>query len=152
MRYARIQDGVVAEIIVVSDDLSIIDVVHPSIAATCVAAPANIQPGQTYGSQGFGPVAPLPEGDDDASSSSTTFKADVIRRCTDDEADAFDAALAAASSKLRLLWNSITVIDHGAPEFGTLRGAIMDALMSPAIGLSNPDASARVDELLAPSE
>lgn len=43
-----------------------------------------------------------------------TFKADVIRRCTDDEADAFDAALAEASSKLRLLWNSVTVIDHGA--------------------------------------
>lgn len=78
-----------------------------------------------------------------------TFKADVIRRCTDDEADALDAALANASSKLRRLYNDIIHIDHSAAEFPVLHDAILNALtqIMPA-----DQAAVRTTILLMPSE
>lgn len=78
-----------------------------------------------------------------------TFKADVIRRATDDEVDALEAALAAASSKLRRLYLDIAHIDHNAVEFPVLHDAIQDALeqIMPAA-----QAAVRTTTLLMPSE
>lgn len=77
-----------------------------------------------------------------------TYKADVVRRCTDDEAAAFDAALTAASVKLRLLWNSIQYIDHAAPEFQVLHDAILAALTKI---MAADQAEVRTTTLLMPS-
>lgn len=70
-----------------------------------------------------------------------TFKADIWRRCTDDEADTLDAMLAQQSTRLRLIFASATVIDHGDDDFPALKAGIEAAL-----GVD------RAAEILAPSE
>lgn len=56
MRYARIAGGVVAETLVIPDDLAIGDVVAPDVAATMAEAPAEIEPGWLYDGQSFAPA------------------------------------------------------------------------------------------------
>lgn len=69
-----------------------------------------------------------------------TFKSDLVRRATNDESEILDAALNEASSKLRLLYYSITRVEHDSPEFPILRDIF--------VSLFGID---RADELLAPS-
>lgn len=71
----------------------------------------------------------------------TTFKSDIWRRCTDAEAQMLDGALADAPATLRRLFDAVTVIEHDAPEFATLR----DSIAAVVGGYT------RADELLAPS-
>lgn len=53
MRYARISGGVVAETLVLPDDLAIDDVVAPDVAVTMVQAPAEIEAGWLYDGESF---------------------------------------------------------------------------------------------------
>ena len=61
--YARIQDGVVAEIIEITDGPTLEERYHPDIVAQCVtlkgAQVQNVTPGYTYDGSSFtAPVAP----------------------------------------------------------------------------------------------
>lgn len=71
----------------------------------------------------------------------TTFKADLWRRATLAEAAIMSADLQDADAQLRELYLAVQFLDHAAPEFPVLRGALL-ARFTPE----------RVDELLAPSE
>lgn len=70
----------------------------------------------------------------------TTYKTDIWRRCTDEEAEAMEQALLAAPAKLRRLFNDATIIEHNSPEFVYLRAGI-----ERAVGVD------RADVILAPS-
>lgn len=69
-----------------------------------------------------------------------TLKSDVWRRATAEEADAMDAMLSAAPTKLRRLWDDSTILEHASPDFEQVRGPIIAAF-----------GAQRADELLAPS-
>ena len=56
-----------------------------------------------------------------------TYKSDVWRRCTDDEAVTLDAALEAAPVRMRRLWSDCTILEHEDPDFADLR-AQMEAV------------------------
>lgn len=103
--------------------------------------PAGAADFRRYAAPDGAPPAPVP--------AVITLKGDVIRRCTDDEAEALDAALTAAGAKLRLLWHGVQAIDHGAPEFATLREAVVATMAG--MGLTTTKAAKRADELLAAS-
>ena len=69
-----------------------------------------------------------------------TYKTDIWRRCTDEEAILLEQALTNAPAKLRRLFNDANVIEHDSPEFVYLRAGI-----EKAVGVS------RADVILAPS-
>lgn len=55
MRYARISGDVVAETLVLPDDLAISEVIAPDVAATIIEAPAEVEPGWLYDGESFSP-------------------------------------------------------------------------------------------------
>lgn len=55
-RFARIVSGVVAEIVELPDGVALADAFHPSIAETCTACGAEVEPGWVQSGAGF--VAP----------------------------------------------------------------------------------------------
>lgn len=69
-----------------------------------------------------------------------TYKADLYRRATDDEAEKIEAALAAAPVRQRRLFEAAQYLDHADAEFSAMRTAL--------VGLFG---EARADELLAAS-
>lgn len=69
-----------------------------------------------------------------------TFKTDIWRRCTQEEAELLDGQLATASVKLRRLWDDASRIEHSAPEFPILRSEMVNVF-----------GETRTDEILAPS-
>lgn len=70
-----------------------------------------------------------------------TYKADIWRRCTDDEFVKLKAALDQAPPRMRQIFADATRLVHDDPDFAQLRGGIVAAV-----------GEARADELLAPSE
>lgn len=68
-------------------------------------------------------------------------KADIYRRCTDEEAEALHAALLAAPIRLQGIFSGATMINTGDDYFPALRVGIVAAL-----------GETRADEVLAPSE
>ena len=70
-----------------------------------------------------------------------TYKADIWRRATDEEAVTLDAALKAAPLRLQRLFDGATRLVHDDPDFGSLK-----------VGIAQAVGQARADELLAPSE
>lgn len=69
-----------------------------------------------------------------------TLKSDIWRRCTDEEAEACDEALAAAPVRMRRLWNDSTIVEHESPEFALVRDFMVAAF-----------GETRANEILAPS-
>lgn len=69
-----------------------------------------------------------------------TYKADIYRRATDEEAEAIEVALAEAPVRQRRLFESAQFLDHTAPEFVTMHEAM--------VGMFG---AGRADELLAAS-
>lgn len=67
-------------------------------------------------------------------------KAELWRRLTEAEADALDAALAAAPTRLRRIFEVAQYLDAGDPDYPSLRDGIVAAL-----------GEARADEVLAPT-
>ncbi len=55
-----------------------------------------------------------------------TYKADIYRRCTDDEADAIEMALAAASVRKRRLFESALHLNHSDEAFAFARDAMVE--------------------------
>lgn len=74
MRYARIQDNCVAEIVEL-EDLTPLDVFHPEIAEAFVAATDGVEANWSYDGKKFSPPAPMPTIDNQVFR--TTLKADV---------------------------------------------------------------------------
>lgn len=70
-----------------------------------------------------------------------TFKADLWRRATPEEAQVMSADLQDADAQLRELYLAVQYLDHTAPEFGVLRSSLVARF-----------GEKRADELLAPSE
>lgn len=70
-----------------------------------------------------------------------TYKADIWRRCTDEEADTLEAMLATQPTRLRRIFESAQHIDHGDDDFPTLKAGVESAL-----GVE------RAAKILAPSE
>jgi hypothetical protein len=69
-----------------------------------------------------------------------TYKSDIWRRASDEEAEIIDAALNAAPVKQRRLWADSTILVHGADGWDAIRDQ-----MVAAFGVE------RADEILAPS-
>jgi hypothetical protein len=57
-----------------------------------------------------------------------TLKSDIWRRCTDEEAEALEAALNAAPVRLRRLFNDSTILESNWPEYEALRSGIVQAV------------------------
>ena len=57
-----------------------------------------------------------------------TYKSDIWRRCTEDEAPLLDAALTEAPARLRRLWDDSTVLMHEAEEFPALQASVITLL------------------------
>ncbi len=55
-----------------------------------------------------------------------TYKADIYRRCTDEEADAIEMALAAAPVRKRRLFESALHLDHSDEAFAFARDALVE--------------------------
>lgn len=55
-----------------------------------------------------------------------TYKADIYRRCTDEEADAIEMSLAAASVRKRRLFESALHLDHSDEAFAFARDALVE--------------------------
>jgi hypothetical protein len=138
--YARITDGVVVEIIKVESDPPIEDRYHPDIVAKLItlrgAQVTNVTEGYTYDGSSFAAPTPEPE----APKLARTYKADIWRRSTDEEAEALDSALTEAPVRLRRLWDDSQLLMHEAEEFPYLRASV--------IAVVGED---RADALLAPS-
>lgn len=135
--YARIENGKVAELIG-ETETPLTERFHPSIVATCVELLQNtdVKIGDVYANGFFS--KPPPVGTENPAL--RTYKSDVWRRCTDAEAQALDAALAAATAKLRRLWDDCTILEHEAPEWSLLVAGV-----AAAVG------EERAAEILAPS-
>lgn len=69
------------------------------------------------------------------------YKADIWRRCTDEEAASLDSVLSRASKKLQRLYDGAQYISTGAPEYQMIEQAVVAAL-----------GAKRAAEILAPSE
>lgn len=67
-------------------------------------------------------------------------KADIYRRCTDEEVEALHAALSAAPIRLQGIFSGATMINTGDDYYPALRAGIVAAL-----------GETRADEVLAPS-
>lgn len=98
----------------------------------------EIKAGWVVEANGFAPPAAAPPAP--PAGPVVTFKADIYRRCTDEEAEAIEMALAAAPVRQRRLFESAQFLEHTAPEFATMREAIAGMF-----------GGARADELLAAS-
>lgn len=70
-----------------------------------------------------------------------TYKADIWRRATDEEAETIVAVLAQQPTRKQRLFNDATVLSHADPEFAELTAGFVVAF-----------GQDRADELLAPSE
>lgn len=81
-------------------------------------------------------ATPLPA----APASVITYKADLYRRCTDEEAEAIEVALAGAPVRQRRLFESAQFLNHADPVFATMHEAM--------VGMFGAE---RADELLAAS-
>lgn len=64
-------------------------------------------------------AAPVPMGP------AITFKADLWRRCTDEEADQIDVALKAAPARQRRLFEDAQYLDHADAAFAFARAALV---------------------------
>lgn len=60
-----------------------------------------------------------------ATPSLITYKADIYRRCTDEEADAIEMALASASVRKRRLFESALHLDHTDEAFAFVEEALV---------------------------
>lgn len=71
-----------------------------------------------------------------------TYKADIARRCTEEEATKLRALLDATDDKFYLLYTGVQQIEHDSPEFPTLYGALVqtigqertDIVLAPSVG------------------
>lgn len=59
---------------------------------------------------------------------SIIFKADIWRRCTDDEAATLDAALEQAPARLRRIFDGAQYLDTTDPDYPAIRDAVIAAL------------------------
>lgn len=66
-----------------------------------------------YNGAGFEPVPPPPR--------SALFKTEIYSRMTDEELEAFEAALAVAPVRLRLMWRDCNSVEVESPLFPMLR-------------------------------
>ncbi|TNC14932.1 hypothetical protein FF100_04980 [Methylobacterium terricola] len=73
-------------------------------------------------------------------SSAITYKADIYRRASDEEAEAIETALMHVPVRQRRLFESALHLDHAAPEFAQMK-----------IALEEMFGSDRAAELLSPS-
>lgn len=69
-----------------------------------------------------------------------TYKADIWRRCSDDQAEALHDLLSKQPIKQQMIFNGASVIDHADPLFQSLHDAITQAFDK-----------ATADKILAPS-
>ena len=67
------------------------------------------------------PTAPLP-----TATPVITYKADIYRRCSDEEADAIEMALAAAPVRKRRLFESALHLDHSDEAFAFAQEALVE--------------------------
>ena len=137
MPYAVVVDDVVIECLAVPDGFTIEESYAPAIRDRAVAVAPEVRPDwvrQPDGSFAPPPAVPAPI------AVRITFKSDVFRRCTDQEADRIDAALATASSRMRNLFMAASYLASDAEEYAVL--------LETATQLFGP---MRAAELLAPS-
>lgn len=56
-----------------------------------------------------------------------TYKADVWRRATSEQAAIIDTELTKLDVRMRRLWDDASYLDHSTPEFDLLRGTMLTA-------------------------
>lgn len=115
-RYARMEGNVVAEV------FEFEPVLHPSLEV--VAVPEEVEPNWRREEGVFHPPAliviePVPV------SPVITFKADIWRRCTDEEAASIDEALKAATIRQRRLFEDAQYLDHADEAFAFAHAALV---------------------------
>lgn len=69
-----------------------------------------------------------------------TYKADVWRRATSEQAAIIDTELTKLDVRMRRLWDDASYLDHSTPEFDLLRGTMLTAF-----------GEEETDRILAPS-
>jgi hypothetical protein len=137
-----VQDGVVAGApVALPAGADVADYYPAEDAARMVVITATqakkVQSGWLYVE---GQFSPPPDATPPADRKARTYKSEIWRRATEDEAAVIDAGLTEAPVKDRRLWDDSQVLMHEASEFATIR-----AVMVASFG------EARADELLAPS-
>jgi hypothetical protein len=117
--YIKVVDGVVAVEQGGPDHLSKEEICGAD-AMQFVKAPPAVQAGFVQQSDGsFAPPPPPPA----VAGPTITSKADLFRRCTDQEAEAIEAALAAQPVRKRRLFETAQYISSDDPDFADLRAA-----------------------------
>lgn len=115
-RYARMEGDTVIEV------FDFKPVLHASLEV--VEVPIEVDPNWSRDSDGFHPPAP-PVIESTPAGPVITYKADIYRRCTDDEADAIEMALAAAPVRQRRLFESALHLDHSDDAFAFAQEALV---------------------------
>jgi DNA-directed RNA polymerase specialized sigma24 family protein len=138
--YAYAPNGVVADL------CAQVPEVHPDLAAQYREVPRSvadrIEPGWIVSGNSYTPppvLDPVP-GTVVTPPPTLTYKADLYRRATEDEAERIEEALAAAPVRQRRLFEAAQYLDHADPEFAAMHEAL--------VGLFGEE---RADELLAAS-
>lgn len=130
-RYARMEGNTVAEV------FDFKPVLHSSLEV--VEVPPEVEQNWRRENGEFSPPPPVVI-DLSPSAPAITYKADIWRRCTDEEAASIDQALKAAPIRQRRLFEDAQYLDHADEAFAFAHDALVSLFGEP-----------RADALLAPS-
>lgn len=133
--YLRVEGERAVELWAAPHGKSPADLFHPDLAATFHPR-GNADLGWVWSGSAFeAPPAPEPD-----PRPVITSKADLFRRCTDDEAEAIEAALQALPVRKRRIFEGAQYVSSADPDFDELR-----------VGLVTLFGAERAAELLAAS-
>lgn len=104
-----------------------------------IACDEAVQIGWRHANGAFAPPpAPIPP--EAPPVRAVTYKSDIARRCTEQEAQMLRGLLDQTSAQFWLLYMGVTEINHDAPEFPILKQAFIDTI-----------GEERANDILAPS-
>ncbi|WP_424138153.1 hypothetical protein [Roseomonas chloroacetimidivorans] len=124
-RFGLPADGIVSRVLEIADGLDLALVAGGS-ADGWVEIEPKVQAGWLYDGSTFS-APPAPEAPP-SEAIVRTLKSDIWRRCTDEEAEALEAALNAAPVRLRRLFDDSTILESNWPEYEALRSGIVQAV------------------------
>ncbi|WP_424140255.1 hypothetical protein [Roseomonas chloroacetimidivorans] len=128
--WIRVQDGVAADAFEQPERMEIVPGVDILVGIGDWVEITDLSPrpasGWRYDGSAFS-APPAPEAPP-SEAIVRTLKSDIWRRCTDEEAEALEAALNAAPVRLRRLFNDSTILESNWPEYEALRSGIVQAV------------------------
>lgn len=133
-KYARIQGGIVAELIELADGADIAQFFTPAIASTMAKCGPQVQPGWTYDGVAFAEPAPLAP---TTPNSVSMRQARLALLQVGKLADA-NQAVAAAGEAAMIEWEFSGTVSRASPlvvQMGAALGLDLDALFTLAAGL-----------------